>query len=302
MNDIATSVRDRLHTQARQSGRPFNEVLQYYGIERLLFRLSQSEYGHEFVLKGALAFFGWGVELRRPTRDINLRGYGRNSVAYVERVFRDVCGLQVEEDGVGFDPRSVMAERIVADGAYVGVRVHIEGRLGKALLHMLLEIGYSDALATAPEWFDYPTLLDMAAPRLRVYPLESFVAEKFETMVALGLANSRLKDFYDVYVVSELLGVDGERMARAIATTFRTRRTPLPEDVPEGLSVEFAKEKRGQWWHFVQPLGDDAMPIELEQVLARLRAFLLPPALAARSQAAFGYHWQDGDWKAAGGG
>jgi len=301
MDDIAESVRDRLHTQARQSGRMFNEVLQYYGIERLLFRLSRSEFGHDFVLKGALAFFAWGVVLRRPTRDIDLRGYCRNSIAYVERVFRDVCRLRVEEDGVWFDPRLVMAERIVEDEAYVGVRVHIEGRLGKAQLHMQVNVGFADELATEPEWLDYPTLLDMPGPRLRVYPLESFVAEKFEVMVDLGLANSRLKDFYDVYVVSELFGVDGERMARAMAITFAARHTPLPEGEPQGLSAEFAKEKGGLWWQFVQRLGDDEMPIDLQKVVERLRGFLLPPAAAARSAAAFGYHWQDGDWKRTGG-
>jgi hypothetical protein len=297
MEHIAASVRDQLHTQARQSGRTFNEVLQYYGMERLLFRLSRSEFGHEFVLRGALAFFGWGVVLRRPTRDIDLRGYGRNSIEYVERVFRDVCRLRFDDDGVWFYPESVLAERIIEDEAYVGVRVHIEGRLGKALLHMQVNIGFAGELATEPEWLDYPTLLDMPGPRLRVYPLECFVAEKFETMVVLGLANSRLKDFYDLYVVSELFGVDGERMARAITVTFGARHTPLPEDVPPGFSAEFAKEQRGLWWRFVQQLGDDEVPIDLEKVVERLRDFLLPPAAAARLEAAFGYHWKDGKWK-----
>jgi predicted nucleotidyltransferase component of viral defense system len=301
MDSITASVRDQLQTQARQSGRTFNEVLQYYGMERLLFRLSRSEFGRDFVLRGALAFFAWGVVLRRPTRDIDLRGYGRNSIAYAERVFRDVCRLRVEEDGVWFDPRLVMAERIIEDEAYAGIRVHIEGRLGKAQLHLQVNLGFSGELATEPEWLDYPTLLDMAGPRLRVYPLESFVADKFEAMVDLGLANSRLKDFYDVYVVSELFDVEGERMARAIAVAFRSRQTPLPEGVPQGLSVEFAKEKGGLWWQFVQRVGDDEVPIELQEVMERLRGFLLPPAEAARSAAAFGYHWQDGKWKGTGG-
>ena len=201
MKDIAASVRARLRAKARESDQTFNEILQYYGIERLLYRLSRSQYANDFVLKGALLFFGWGIAPRRPTRDIDFRGYKFRTIEDAEEVFRQVCDVTVKEDGLQFDPDSVKAERIIEDEIYEGVRIRFQGKLGKAILHMQVDIGFSDQPATEPAWIEYPTILGMPFPRIRAYPLESFISEKFEAIVALGLANSRLKDFYDLYVL-----------------------------------------------------------------------------------------------------
>jgi predicted nucleotidyltransferase component of viral defense system len=247
MKNMAASVRARLRTKARQRDQTFNEVLQYYGIERLLYRLSRSQYSDNFVLKGALLFFGWGIPLRRPTRDIDFRGYEFSTLEKVEEIFRHICGVRVEEDGLQFDPNSVRAERIIEDETYAGVRVRFQGQLEKAVLHMQVDIGFSDQLATGPTWVDYPTILDMPSPRIRVYPLESFISEKFEALMSLGVANSRLKDFYDLYVASNVFELEGEPLAEAIATTFRSRNTPIPEGVPDGLSDVFVDNRSRQW-------------------------------------------------------
>lgn len=300
MKNIAASVRAGLLAQARQSDQTFNEILQYYGIERLLFRLSRSHHADSFILKGALLFFGWGIPLRRPTRDIDFRGYGFNTGEGVEEVFKHVCSVTVEDDGLQFDPNSVRAERIIEDDIYEGVRVRFQATLGKAIIHMQVDIGFSDQLATAPTWIDYPTLLGMPPPRIRVYPVESFISEKSEAIVSLGLANSRLKDYYDLYLISSVFELEGESLAEAIATTFTSRNTPIPDGVPQGLSEEFAAVRRRQWQAFIQRLGDTDVPIEFDSVVDRLKVFLLPPADAARTQSEFKFRWQNDNWQSAG--
>jgi hypothetical protein len=297
VKNIAASVRARLLAKARQSGQTFNEVLQYYGIERLLYRLSKSNYANDLILKGALLFFGWGVPLRRPTRDIDFRGYELNTIENIEGIFRHICGIAVEEDGLEFDPDSVTAERIIEGADYEGVRVRFRGSLGKAIIHMQVDIGFSDRVATEPTWINYPTILGMPSPRIRAYPLESFISEKFEAIVALGLANSRLKDFYDLYVASSAFELNGEPLAEAIATTFTSRNTPIPDGVPEGLSEEFVDIRRRQWQAFIRRLGDTDVPIEFGMVVDRLGDFLLPPADAARTRSKFRFRWKNESWE-----
>jgi hypothetical protein len=293
---MSASVRARLLTHARQSDRTFNEVLQYYGIERLLYRLSRSRYAGDFVLKGALLFFGLGMALRRPTRDIDFRGYGFNTIEDIESVFSDICEMEVEGDGLLFDPASVKAERIIEDDIYEGVRVRFQGKLGRAIVHMQVDIGFSDQLATAPTWIDYPTILGMPSPRIRAYPLESFISEKFEAIVSLGLVNSRLKDFYDLFVASNVFELDGEPLAEAMATTFAARHTLIPVGIPQGLSEEYVDIRRWQWEAFIQRIGDTGAPTEFGIVVDRLGEFLLPPADAARTESAFRFRWQNEEW------
>ena len=297
MKNIAASVRDRLATKARKSDQTFNEVLQYYGNERLLYRLSRSEYADKFILKGALLFIGWGVALRRPTRDIDFRGYEFNTIDHIEEVFRHICGITVEEDGLQFDPDSVKAERIMEDDQYEGIRVRFQGNLGRAIIHMQVDIGFSDAVVTNPEWIDYPTLLDMPSPRIRAYPLENMIAEKFEAMVSLGLGNSRLKDYYDLYVVSRIFEVDGPSLANAIAITFESRNTPIPDGLPAGLSGEYVDMWTNQWEVLTRRFGGIDVPAELSVVVERLRRFLLAPATGARGHSEFKFRWKNDSWR-----
>jgi hypothetical protein len=187
--NIAASVRARLTNKAKETKRPFQEVLQHYGLERFLYRLASSQHDGRFVLKGALLLRAWGAPVSRPTRDIDFLGYVQNDIGVVETIMREVCDASVEDDGLVFEGASVKGQRIKEDAEYHGVRITFTGLLDRARIPMQLDIGFGDVVHPEPEQRDYPTLLDLPAPRLRMYPRESVIAEKFEAMVQLGTRN-----------------------------------------------------------------------------------------------------------------
>ena len=196
--NVAASVRARLANQARAGGRPFQEILQYYGLERFLYRLSKSEYRERFILKGALMLRVWDAPMTRPTRDIDFLGYTENSIDSLENMIRAICALEVEDDGLDFDPQGVKGERIKEDADYSGVRIKFSGLLEWAKIPMQLDIAFDDVVYPTIDESAYPSLLSYPAPILRMYPRETVVAEKFQAMVYLGTINSRMKDFYDI--------------------------------------------------------------------------------------------------------
>lgn len=228
-------------------------MLQFYGLERFLYRLCRSEHGQRFVLKGALLLRVWNTPEARPTRDIDLLGHGPNSVEQLEQMARDVCDLPVEDDGLVFDSSGVEGRRIKEDAEYAGVRVTFTGYLGKARIPMQLDVGFGDTVHPAPKRLRYPTILDLPAPELRAYPPETLVAEKFEAMVKLGQVNSRMKDFYDVWLLSRQLDFDGRTLAKAISSTFANRGTEI-EAEPIALSEAFAESEqtRAKWSAFAR--------------------------------------------------
>ena len=234
----AASVRQRLLSRARVRGEDFQLVLTWYGIERLLYRLSQSTHGESFVLKGAMLFSFWSGEAHRPTRDLDLLGFGDPRVERMEEVFRSVCQVRCE-DGLQFDPASVHGEEIRASDEYDGVRIKVAARLAGARVRLQVDVGFGDAVVPRPETIDYPTLLDFPPPRVLAYPREVVVAEKFQALVELGMANTRMKDFYDLWVLARRFAFDGERLSKAIAATFERRRTPIPLGPPLALTQEF---------------------------------------------------------------
>jgi predicted nucleotidyltransferase component of viral defense system len=179
-------------------------VLQYYVIERFLYRLSQSRYRHKFLLKGALIFLAWGMTQYRPTRDIDLLGYTSNDIGKLVGIIQEICSLPVPEDGLIFEPQSVQGERITEDADYEGVRVRFQAHVGSSRLHLQIDVGFADVVSPEPQSLNYPTLLSMPAPELRGYPPESVVAEKLQAMVFLGTINSRMKDFYDLWMLAAL--------------------------------------------------------------------------------------------------
>ncbi len=297
--NLAASVRQRLTELARKQGEDFQLVLTRYVIERLLYRLSRSEYGGEFVLKGAMLFRLWADQPHRPTRDLDLLSKGENSPARLAHVFQDVCRLIVEDDGLTFDPGGVTAEQIKEDQEYEGVRVHCEARLGHAQIDLQIDVGFGDAVTPRAVEVPYPTILAFPAPMLRVYPRETVVAEKFQAMVALGIANSRMKDFFDLWLLSRMFSFDGSVLCRAIEATFRRRHTPLPPEPPLALTAQFGTDaaKVKQWAAFLKKGKLDAGGMTLEQVCAILREFLMPPTSALVARDMFAKTWPpEGPW------
>lgn len=277
--DLASSVRSRLTALAKEERAAVEEVLVRYARERFLYRLACSPHRDRFVLKGAVLFYVWSDQPHRATRDIDFTGYGSFTAEEVRSVFRDICLTGVEPDGLDFDPQGIQVEEIRDDHEYGGVRVKLRPRLGRARLPLRIDIGVGDVVTPDPVHFRYPTLLsDLGTPELRGYPPEVVVAEKLHTVVRLGLINSRMKDYYDLYVLSQEHEFDGSTLGDAIAATFARRSTDVPVEVPLGLSDGFVADagKQSQWRYFVarnQLAHDD---IGLADVVVALRTFFMP--------------------------
>jgi predicted nucleotidyltransferase component of viral defense system len=280
--NVGASVRSRLLTLARAKGQPFDVLLTRYVLERLLYRLSLSPYRDRFVLKGALLITTWFIDPHRPTRDLDLLGFGDASPEAVLTIFREVCGTHVD-DGVTFDVKKLRIDLIREELEYGGVRLRTVASVSGARITVVVDIGFGDAVEPGLEEIDLPVLLDFPPPHVRAYPRETVIAEKFQAMVALGRANSRMKDFYDLWVLSKEYEFEPDRLIKAIAATFGRRRTAIPTEVPDALSREFARDtgKRQQWDAFVRDLAVNPGP--LDSVVDDLAAFLMPIAASARA-------------------
>lgn len=299
LKEIDASVRQRLLNQARESGRPFGEMVQYFAMERFLYRLSKSPHANKFVLKGALMLSVWKAPMSRPTMDVDVLGRTDNSVEAIASITRDVCRQEVDADGVVFDPASVSAERITEDAEYEGVRVRFRGNLGTARITMQLDVGFGDVVIPATQPTDYPVILDLPAPRLQGYSRESTVAEKLEAMVKLGILNSRMKDFFDIWLLSQHFDFDGRVLADAVSTTFATRGTAVPP-MPTALTMDFARDatKSTQWRAFIRKTKIAGGPHELEDVIASIAEFVLPVVEAVAGSRRFSRFWKaPGPWR-----
>ena len=253
--NLPASVRRRLTNKAKETHRPFQEVLQYFAMERFLYRLSQSRHADQFVLKGALMFTAWGAPASRPTKDIDLLARTDNAVEAVTAVMAEVCGQTVDADGLMFDIGSVSGEAIKEDADYSGVRVTFFVTLQNARVSMQIDVGFGDVVTPAATMTDYPVLLDFAAPHLLGYPRETVVAEKFAAMTKFGLLNSRMKDFYDLWLLARQFDFDGPTLASAIRRTFTNRKTAVAS-LPTALTPPFGGDAGplpdgrggGTWW------------------------------------------------------
>jgi len=298
--NLAASVRQRLMNLARARNEDFQLVLTRYALERLLYRLSQSEHRDAFVLKGAMLFQLWGDQPHRSTRDLDLLGRGDNSIARFERIFREVCQLPVEADGLAFVAASVRGDTIKEDQEYEGLRLTLDCRLENARIPIQVDIGFGDVVTPAATEVTYPVLLDFPAPILPAYSRESVVAEKFQAMVMLGIANSRMKDFYDLWVLSQQFEFQGPLLCQAIRATFERRRTPVPADVPLALSSEFAEDraKQTQWRAFLSKGKLESSDTNLAEVIDALRGFLMSAAQAIAAAATLEMVWPaSGPWR-----
>ena len=272
---LSTSVKARLKDKARKENRPFNDLLQLYGIERFLYRLSLSPYADKFILKGALMLLTLDIPSFRPTRDIDLLGHTSNRIAHIIEVFQSVCRVEAEPDGIIFNADKIHAYRIKEDADYEGVRVLLQGYLGKAVIPIQIDIGFSDVLTPAPVSVQYPTLLSHPAPQISGYPLETIVAEKLEAMIFLGRVNSRMKDFYDVWMLTKNFEFDNQILQEAILRTFQHRNTLIPKSVPVAFTDIFVQEKQGQWGAFLKRNRLRTSAPELSVVVEFLRAFFM---------------------------
>lgn len=293
------SIHARLLNLARDDNRPFQEVLQYYGLERFLYRLSRSPYARKFVLKGALMLRVWQAAVSRPTRDIDLLGYVDNAIPAIEAIVRELCAIAVEPDALVFDPATVSGRAIKEGADYEGVRITFVGRLGKARIPMQMDIGFGDVVHPSIEEKQYPTLLPLPAPQLRTYPLETVVAEKFQAMVHLGTLNSRMKDFYDIWSLAHQFDFEGLPLAEAIRGTFAHRKTAM-DTQPVALSVGFmeANQAQQQWPAFLRRSRLVSVPGRFAALREPLRQFLLPVTRSVASGQVFSKHWKaPGPWR-----
>ncbi|WP_029890669.1 nucleotidyl transferase AbiEii/AbiGii toxin family protein [Polycyclovorans algicola] len=269
--NLAASIRARLKNVADARKQDFNLVLTHYGLERLLYRLSVSPHAPNFLLKGALLFTLWYDTPHRPTRDVDLLGYGPDDIGSVVAVFQDICRIAFE-DGIEFDPQQVFGNETRKEAGYGGVRIELPATLDGARLTLQVDIGFGDAVTPAPEAILYPVLLsDLPPPQLRAYPKYTVVAEKFHAICLLGLANSRMKDYFDLWILLREGTLDLGEMKRAIDATFARRRMTMPVVLPVGLSNSFALDasKQMQWRAFLRKNRLEAL--ELVEIVQMLR-------------------------------
>lgn len=286
--DLATSVRARLLNTAKAQGADFNQILVRFALERILYRLSQSAYADHFLLKGALLFALWYDMPHRSTRDADLLGFGASDLESIARTFHDIASIEVA-DGIVFDPASVSVEKIRKDAGYAGARVLITAEIAKARCKTQIDIGFGDAVTPGPVHAAYPVLIDdLPAPQLRTYPVYTVIAEKLHAIALLGMTNSRLKDYLDIWVLLDREALNANTLAKAIAATFIRRGMPLPAVLPVGLTDEFATDtsRQAMWQAFLKK--NEIVMAPLPEVVAKLRTTLAPILIQAASIQATG--------------
>jgi len=295
--NTAASVKQRLLNRARAKKEDFNLLLIKYALERVLYRIGQSQHRDVFILKGALLFELWTDQSHRPTRDADFLSQGENTLERFQNIFEEICELEVADDGLRFDTASLKAGRIKEDQDYEGIRVTFLGYLEKASLPVQIDIGFGDAITPDPVWTSYPTLLENPSPILLAYPRETVVAEKFEAMVKLGIANTRMKDFHDLNALASLFPFSSPSLSEAIRRTFDRRKTPLPQEtLPTALTAEFYNDatKQKQWEAFVSKNKLYIVPITLQEVTDSIQAFVIPVLPSSASENAPDLKWEPG--------
>jgi predicted nucleotidyltransferase component of viral defense system len=285
VSNMTASVLDRLRRIAKERGQPFDFLLTRFVLERLLYRLGTSEYRGRFVLKGAVLMSTWFESPFRPTRDLDLLGFGDSAPDALLAIFRDISST-THGDGVVFDTDALVVNRIRDELEYGGLRLETFAFLGRTRVKVSIDIAFGDATEPGLHDMTLPVLLDLPEPNLRAYAMETVIAEKFQAMVMLGRANSRMKDYYDIWMLAKTHEFRGDALARAIAATFARRATDIPETVPDGLSKAFAEDraKQQQWNSFAANI--ETAPPDLLTVVSEIAAFLMPHAEAARARAA----------------
>ncbi len=295
IKNLPASVHQRLKNLTSQSGKTFQEVFYYYAMERFLYRLACSQYSKYFVLKGGLMFIAWGIPLRRLTRDIDLQGIQYYSIEDVLTIVRNICTLNVEPDGMTYLPDSVRGETIMNQAKYPGIRIYFNGHLGNALIPLHLDISFANVITPSEITIKYPSLIDMPGFEMLGYPYETAIAEKFQSMVELGTINDRLKDFFDIWLLSQQIEILGPSLLDAIQATFLNRGTPLPDNLPTALKLDFAVKKQSDWERFLKRsrLDTNEFP-SFKNIILTLQELLWPIMVAANQHRPFTKLWKNG--------
>lgn len=279
VKNLAASIRARLLAHAKQHGDEFGRVLTRYAIERLLFRLSQTDAADRYVLKGAMLFVTWPQHVFRPTGDLDLLGQGDPAPTALTELFTRICQVDVPDDGIIFDPATLNIEPLRESDKYQGARLSLKGRLDGAVIPVLVDIGFGDHVYPLPKRENFPGLLpDLPQANILMYPPETVVAEKFEAMIRFGVLNGRIKDFHDIWVTTRTFSFDLASLVEAVGGTLRRRETALPTDMPAGLTEAFAAsaEQRGLWTGFLRRTPPSLTPPPFPQLLEELRRFFGP--------------------------
>jgi len=300
IKNVPASVRAQLQNEAIETHRTFSEILQYYGMERFLYRFSRSKYADKFILKGALMFTVWQIPERRTTLDIDFLARHDNHVTSIEEVIKNVCMVAVTPDGLVFDPKTVQGQKIKEDADYEGVRIKFRGFLERSRITMQIDVGFGDVIYPKPRIFDYPVILDFPKPHLKGYTTESMVSEKFEAMIKLGLLNSRMKDFYDIWLLMHQFNFNGSKLAEALKRTFEHRKTSLPQD-KSLFAEEIYDEKSDRqtlWKTFLKKSDIKNTPEKLHTIAKKIEEFIIKPLDAVRKNHEFYGEWNaPGPWQ-----
>jgi predicted nucleotidyltransferase component of viral defense system len=296
----AASVRAKLMNIARAENIDFDALLLRYFQERFLYRLSISKFSNHFVLKGGLLFICLKMPGSRPTKDIDfLAEQVKNNPDDIKHIFRYIAN-EICDDGVKFNSSSITIKRIKEDADYEGMRLKIEATLGNATKRLQVDIGFGDIIIPRAKIIEFPTLLEEKLLKVRVYSIESIISEKFEVMVKLAMANSRMKDFYDVYSLSCSHNFDGNKLKKAIESTFQKRKTPIPNN-PLIFREEFSKDKgrQKQWTAFLRKLQLHDINQEFSEIMKRIINFLEPVVISIRGGTVIDKSWDNitGSWK-----
>lgn len=296
--NMAASVRNRLLSMARASGKPFQSLLTHYGLERFLFRLSRSPLKEKFILKGGLLLMGMGLPLTRTTRDIDFLGLMPGHIDSVGGLIREI-GTATLPDGLVYEFDDYSVEVMSEDTEYPGIRLKFNAWLGKARIPMQVDVGFGDVVVPAAQEMSFPTLLDMEPPVIRAYSAETIVAEKFEASLDLADINSRMKDFFDLWMLSGTYFFQGSTLQEAVIATCQRRATPLTSQA-QMFSQEFAdrSDKRIQWTSFLRKAQIPDVPEDFPTIMETIRAFLGPITGASERQVRFEKEWPaGGPWR-----
>jgi len=291
--NIPASILARLRNQTEILERPFAEVLQYYAMERFLYRLSKTRYADKFIFKGGLLFYVWDLPLRRPTRDIDFRGYISSKGKDLLKIIREVVAISVPEDGLVFDANSILVEETQIDADYQGIRVKLTSKLVRTKIPIQIDIGFSDELTSKVESIEYPNILpDLKAAQMKGYPKEAVVAEKFHAMVRHAELNSRMKDYYDLWLISETFEFEGRSLLKAIETTFKKRDTEISTERPLSLSIEFTSVNQTRWTNFLNKMElQNDQVADFQIVIEKIWIFLEHPIRASTNKVKSTSNW-----------